>query len=206
MKNVLAKGIDENTHFTVPEHNYTLDKFVTLLLSRSQLEREQEEQPELTAHMLKLCKSTIKQAWGTEKDASSQYRLQKSLFAIYQAALAEPLSNESRNQFNPVMLEIKRQIEQAWLCAEGQRHLPVPTIRDAADFCDKLKGLWQQHTASQHALYDYLHQEASLDQLRYFFKSDSALNLVFFDLIALAMLGSRQEIRGELSRNMWDEC
>lgn len=38
-----------------------------------------------------------------------------------------------------------------------------------------------------------------------FFKNDSALNLVFFDLVAYTLIGSQPETRGTISENLWDE-
>ncbi|UQY44051.1 iron-containing redox enzyme family protein [Erwinia sp. PK3-005] len=184
---------------------HSLDECITHWLASERLEQFQEAQPEITAAVFALCENAIKRAWGEERDAASLYTIQKTLFSIYQTALAEPLSNESRNQFNPAILRIKTLIEQNWLRFEAQRNLPLPDMTTADIFNQQLKTLWSEHRSAAHPLYDYLANQATINQLRYFFKSDSALNLVFFDLIAMAMIGSRQEVRGELSRNMWDE-
>jgi hypothetical protein len=46
---------------------------------------------------------------------------------------------------------------------------------------------------------------ASATQIDYFFKSDSALNLLFFDLVAMGLVGSLPETRAEIAQNLWDE-
>ncbi|PQV78149.1 iron-containing redox enzyme family protein, partial [Cronobacter sakazakii] len=59
--------------------------------------------------------------------------------------------------------------------------------------------------ASHHPLFEFLEKDASTRQLYYFFKSDSALNLIFFDLVAYTLIGSQPETRGTISENLWDE-
>ncbi|WP_238486008.1 iron-containing redox enzyme family protein [Rahnella perminowiae] len=54
-------------------------------------------------------------------------------------------------------------------------------------------------------MFDFLEKDASREQLYYFFKSDSALNLIFFDLVAYTLIGSQPETRGTISENLWDE-
>ncbi|MFW8253808.1 iron-containing redox enzyme family protein, partial [Klebsiella pneumoniae] len=54
-------------------------------------------------------------------------------------------------------------------------------------------------------LFDFLASEASAAQIDYFFKSDSALNLLFFDLVAMGLVGSLPETRAEIAQNLWDE-
>lgn len=51
----------------------------------------------------------------------------------------------------------------------------------------------------------FLASEASAAQIDYFFKSDSALNLLFFDLVAMGLVGSLPETRAEIAQNLWDE-
>lgn len=202
---VNAETVNLHTTLNVEQADDSFAGLIKQWLANDNLEHLQQDRPELTEYILTQCKKNINQAWGNERDPFSQYQIQQALFSIYQTALSEPLSNESRNQFNLIILTIKKHIEQGWLQFEEQRNVPLPEINSASDFCDQLKALWASHRSATHPLYDYLVEEASLSQLHHFFKSDSALNLVFFDLIAMAMVGSRQEVRGELSRNMWDE-
>ena len=51
----------------------------------------------------------------------------------------------------------------------------------------------------------FLASSASVTQIDYFFKSDSALNLLFFDLVAMGLVGSLPETRAEIAQNLWDE-
>ena len=75
---------------------------------------------------------------------------------------------------------------------------------NAGNIVDELRALCQQHPASHHPLFDFLASEASAAQIDYFFKSDSALNLLFFDLRRWGWW-ALPETRAEIAQNLWDE-
>ncbi|CAB3802601.1 iron-containing redox enzyme family protein [Paraburkholderia fynbosensis] len=79
-------------------------------------------------------------------------------------------------------------------------------VRTAHDLTDAIRSVSAQHRASKHLLFDFLEKDATRVQLSAFFRSDSTLNIRFFDLIVLALLGSEPSVRGELSQNFWDEA
>ena len=76
---------------------------------------------------------------------------------------------------------------------------------NAGNIVDELHALCQQHPASHHPLFDFPCQRGLAAQIDYFFKSDSALNLLFFDLVAMGLVGSLPETRAEIAQNLWDE-
>jgi hypothetical protein len=55
-------------------------------------------------------------------------------------------------------------------------HKPV---LNAGNIVAELRKLCEMHPASHHPLFDFLATSASATQIDYFFKSDSALNLLF---------------------------
>lgn len=61
------------------------------------------------------------------------------------------------------------------------------------------------HPVNQHAIYHYLEQDASLDDIKYFISIESILNLEFFDYLALSVVGVSSRARNEIMRNLWDE-
>ncbi|MGY5956453.1 Spermidine/putrescine ABC transporter [Kosakonia sp. BK9b] len=137
--------------------------------------------------------------------ASDQKIAQHALFIIYQSVLAHPLSAPASHQYDPALLEIKKTIEDGWLEHEfGQLSVPQE-VNTAPHYGDYLKTVWHAHNASHHPLFEFLEKDASTEQLYYFFKSDSALNLIFFDLVAYTLIGSQPETRGTISENLWDE-
>jgi len=136
---------------------------------------------------------------------NDQLIAQHALFIIYQCALAHPLSLPASRQYDTVLLEIKDKIERHWLKYEFSDLLIPSEVETANYYGDFLKKVWHTHNASHHPLFEFLEKDASAEQLYYFFKSDSALNLIFFDLVAYTLIGSEPDTRGTISENLWDE-
>ncbi|MCD7075713.1 iron-containing redox enzyme family protein [Klebsiella quasipneumoniae] len=132
-------------------------------------------------------------------------QIHQTLFYSYRTNLAEPLSNLSLNQYHPVLLHVRHLLESRWLDSETKRCPPCLKTLTPDNIGAEIKNLWSCHKVSEHPLFDFLESEANNQQLYYFFKSDSALNLLFFDLVAMTLVGSVPETRGEISQNLWDE-
>ncbi|WP_202305153.1 iron-containing redox enzyme family protein [Dryocola clanedunensis] len=131
--------------------------------------------------------------------------IHNALFLIYQTHLSYPLSAAARRQHDEVLLIIKQRAERAWL-SEEFRDVRFTDVEDLnVNFPNYLIGLWKGHRAARHDLFDFLERDATREQLFLFFKSDSALNLIFFDLVAYTLIGAEQETRGTVSENLWDE-
>lgn len=141
----------------------------------------------------------------THKSVSDQKIIQHTLFLIYQIGLAHPLSSVAKKQYDNNIVEIKNIIENRWLESEFNELIIPNEVKETKHFGDYLKSVWHSHRASQHPIFDFLEKQASKKQLYYFFKSDSALNLIFFDLVAYTLIGSQPETRGTISENLWDE-
>lgn len=138
-------------------------------------------------------------------DAECKKILYHALFLIYQLHLAYPLSSLAKKQHDSYIVNIKNAIEKAWLNHEF-KNLAIPKeIEESNNISDHLKKLWLSHKASHHPLFDFLEKDAKQEHLYYFFKSDSALNLIFFDLVAYSLIGAQPETRGTISENLWDE-
>lgn len=184
-----------------------LDEYICTLLGTMHLDAIFSHYPSLVAQLTEAVETELNLAYGVSNADNSRKIIQKTLFWLYQTALVDPLAPESKNQHNAVMVTLRTMIEKSWLAYEMQNcfmpGLPLTVSPDS--FSQHLQQLWLNHRAAEHPLYDYLQHQASKTQLSYFFKCDSALNLLFFDLIAMAMVGARQDTRSELSRNMWDE-
>ncbi|PKE31909.1 spermidine/putrescine ABC transporter [Rahnella sp. AA] len=140
-----------------------------------------------------------------KNSVADQQIIQHTLFIIYQSLLAHPLSAPAARQYDSNLLEIKDKIECCWLDNEFSG-LSIPQeVESSAHYGDFLKTVWHKHRASHHPVFEFLEKDASVEQLYYFFKSDSALNLIFFDLVAYTLIGSQPETRGTISENLWDE-
>lgn len=138
-----------------------------------------------------------------EMHPESQQIVHNALFLIYQTNLAHPRSHAAHFQHNAILINFKNLIEAHWLNHEfrgiDNTHL------DNQKLSQQLIHLWKNHNASHHAIFDFLEREATPEQLYLFFKSDSALNLIFFDLVAYTLIGAEPQTRGTISENLWDE-
>ncbi|CAM2152408.1 Iron-containing redox enzyme [Pararobbsia alpina] len=129
------------------------------------------------------------------------------LFALYELHVAPIGSERCANQFNPYLIRLQRAIERAWLDAELRRTRPLPAdVTTPEGLVEAIRSESARHRASKHPMFDFLERHATTAQLVRFFRSDSSLNIRFFDLIVLALLGSDPAVRGELSQNFWDEA
>ncbi len=141
----------------------------------------------------------------TGQNAAARRDMQLALFILYQSHLAEPLSAQSRNQFDPLLIQLRQTLESSWLENEiNAAAIPLPDLC-VENMVAELTALWSAHPTAHHPLFDFLASEANETQINYFFKSDSALNLLFFDLVAMTLVGSFPETRAEISHNLWDE-
>lgn len=182
----------------------SLDDMIDQLLHSNALSLKLTANPLLADRAWYLTENTCTKAF-TANDPQAKKRAHSALFKLYQAWLAEPLSAAAKNQFHPLLCGIRSYIESEWLRVEKKRFsFPIPAL-NAGNIVEELRHLCQKHPASHHPLFDFLSSSASATQIDYFFKSDSALNLLFFDLVAMGLVGSLPETRAEIAQNLWDE-
>lgn len=141
-----------------------------------------------------------------EEDEAALRDVHRVLFALYDLHVADPAMPAVVNQFDPLLLALRGMIERHWLSAERQRIGAAPIFETPDALIAALRDTVQRHPAAHHPLFDLLEADATRDQLERFFRSDMALNVRFFDLIVMAMIGSQPEARKELASNFWDEA
>ncbi|AOK18348.1 spermidine/putrescine ABC transporter [Burkholderia cepacia] len=146
----------------------------------------------------------LRRAFG-EQDEAALADVHRVLFALYDLHVADPATPAVANQFDPLLTGLRVTIERQWLAAEYQRIGAAPVFDSPDALIDALRGAVQAHAASHHPLFDMLETHATRAQLERFFCSDTVLNVRFFDLIVMAMIGSQPEARKELASNFWDE-
>jgi hypothetical protein len=132
------------------------------------------------------------------------------LFAIYESSFVNPLSPFASHEHAPWLAVLRRQIEDAWMKRETAvigHLLPAEgTWRDADALCAWFEEHAVQQTDLDRRVVAYLEHEASLTDFALFILSDAHLNYRFFDALALAQLHYSEQIKGELSHHMWEEC
>lgn len=181
----------------------TLDTVFLQLIDSNDIDAILQQYPQRPAQLMQLASHASRAAFE-HQDAEALRQVHQTLFYAYHAHLAEPLSCSSRNQYHPVLLQVRSFLESQWLASEKRRASAHGSL-SPKNIVAELQALWKNHAVSAHALFDFLEHEANSQQLYYFFKSDSALNLLFFDLVAMTLVGSFPETRGEISQNLWDE-
>ncbi|WP_244124827.1 iron-containing redox enzyme family protein [Burkholderia gladioli] len=139
------------------------------------------------------------------RDEQALTELHRSLFALYELHVADPVLAQADNQFSPFLTALRRRLESRWL-DEELRQVKVRPVGDAPGLIAAIRQAVSSHAASRHPLFDWLAHTASLSQIQGFFRSDAPLNIRFFDLIVMAMIGSMPEVRTELASNFWDEA
>lgn len=70
----------------------------------------------------------------------------------------------------------------------------------------QVEAVLYDHPVSNHKLFEFLRQDASLEEIKTFILSDSVLNLEFFDYLALSIIGVTDLVRAEIISNLWDEA
>ncbi|EMP6397077.1 iron-containing redox enzyme family protein [Pluralibacter gergoviae] len=136
----------------------------------------------------------------------ARHEIQSVLFKIYNCCFSSPISACARNQYSPFIISLRNIIETGWLASETRRtgEYALPPAED--NFISRLTALCRTHRAATHPLFDYLSTQAGDRQFDYFFRSDTALNVLFFDLVAMMLPGSYPFTRGEITKNLWDEA
>ncbi|HFN0790220.1 TPA: iron-containing redox enzyme family protein [Klebsiella variicola subsp. variicola] len=181
-----------------------LDVITHLLVNKSDLQGFYVSNPDVMSRLNELTENCLKAAFIVG-DRTAQREVQQTLFNLYQTYLSEPLSCASSNQYDPALIQVRSRLENNWLEYEKRRYGKINVNLKADNVIQQLRDLWISHRASHHPLFDFLATKATEQQIYYFFKSDSALNLLFFDLVAMTLVGSFPETRGEISHNLWDE-
>ena len=183
-----------------------LSSAIRAMIEDPALEQHFDTHPQAFHLLLQRLEKVLDAAFANGEDDALE-DVHAALFALYELHVAPAASERCANQFNPYLIRVRGVIERRWLASEAMRAAPLDAdVRTGQDLTDAIRAVSAQHRASHHPLFDFLETEATQEQLAAFFRSDSALNIRFFDLIVLALLGSDPSVRGELSQNFWDEA
>jgi hypothetical protein len=100
-----------------------------------------------------------------------------------------------------------RGMEIDWIEEERARIAPIAdrAPRDAARFVKWFEGLEQDGPGQHDPLFNWLAEQASLYQLRWFLRQEVAGEAGFDDLVALTQVRMPDQAKLELARNYWDE-
>ncbi|CAJ5350233.1 putative ABC-type spermidine/putrescine transport protein [Burkholderia pseudomallei] len=178
---------------------------IVALTRMPRVDRSVQDDGRFAARLQARLAALLRRAFG-ERDEIALADVHRVLFALYDLHVADPAMPAVVNQFDPLLTGLRVTIERQWLAAEYQRIGTAPVFESSDALITALRRAVQGHPASHHPLFDRLAMHATCAQLEGFFRSDTALNVRFFDLIVMAMIGSPLETRQELASNFWDEA
>jgi hypothetical protein len=103
-------------------------------------------------------------------------------------------------------MEIMLELEETWINYEKSRMPALDIPQEPKAFARWLKSYVIDHPSSSHAIFKYLSNESSFEQMSFFFSQEVTIDPRFDDLIALMQVGIKDPgVKMELASNFWDE-
>jgi hypothetical protein len=144
-------------------------------------------------------------------DHDTRSEFHRALLVIYKQHVQIAPGGRNAYQFHPFVCRLMRELERPWE-AEVLRRVQRESAIAAGDLPSDGKEFarWYQlaafnHPLYEHELYTFLASEATRSQLEWFLRMECAGEAAFDDLVALAQVGTRGEVKMEMASNYWDE-
>ncbi len=144
-------------------------------------------------------------------DHSARDELHRALLLLYQQHMKLPHDGVADYQFHPLCCRLMLELEAPWERDMLRRARSVyelsPESLPAApeDFAAWYRATAFAHPLYEHNLYSFVACEADRRQLEWFLRMECAGEAAFDDLVALAQVGTRGEVKMEMASNYWDE-
>lgn len=136
---------------------------------------------------------------------------QRALLTVYQQHMRLPQYGMALNQFHALPCRVMAILERAWERdmlerARAGRELTLHALPEDPDaFVDWYRETAFSHPLYEHDLYAYVASEADRGMIEWFLHMEAAGEAAFDDLVALAQVGTRGEVKLEMAQNFWDE-
>jgi pyrroloquinoline quinone (PQQ) biosynthesis protein C len=192
---------------TLPlEPRQTLDSWVNELLAIDDLESLFDNDSILREGILNAARDVAHRAF-VESDPDALLAAHRTLYRLYEQNVRTPAQAVVVNQFDPTLVQIRRILERAWERREYSRlTFSQDGLSGPEQFLAAHRRLLAEHRVRAHPLSDYLADEATRADLAWYVTWSGLLNLRFFDLIALALVGlTSDQMRREIVDNLVDE-
>lgn len=179
------------------------------------------DQPELETSLVQRARDLAERAYPADRvtgrasdrwinhEARSEHH--RALLAVYQQHVQLPSPGVATNQFHPLSCRLMAILEGAWerdMLARARRTVPVAEADLPADpdrFVEWFKRTAFSHPLYEHDLYSFVAVDADRRQIEWFLRLEAAGEAAFDDLVALAQVGTRGEVKIEMATNYWDE-
>ena len=145
-------------------------------------------------------------------DHAARDCLHRALLVVYQQHMRLPHQGMAVNQFHPLPCRVMAVLEGSWerdmlgrAHAGGRDLSPAALPADPDAFVDWYRAAAFTHPLYEHDLYAYVASEADRGAIEWFLRMEAAGEAAFDDLVALAQVGTRGEVKIEMAQNYWDE-
>lgn len=191
------------------------------VLEQPDLDKTLEDGIGLEEELIQAARTIARRAYPSDKttdrqsaawiDHSARAEMHRALLVLYQQHVRLPVDSALVNQFHPFACRLMHELELPWERDMLRRvhsgcDLSLDTLpSDAALFTEWYRSTAFSHPLYEHDLYSFVASEATREQLEWFFRMECAGEAAFDDLVALAQVGTRGEVKMEMGANYWDE-
>jgi hypothetical protein len=199
----------------------SLAQRLSSLLDSSDLDAELDRDVGLEERLVQVARDLATRAYPANRttdrhtapwiDHASRSEFHRALLVLYKQHVQIPPAGRQAHQFHPFPSRIMRELERPWekeilrRVREGSR-LSLEDLPSAPkDFARWYQLAAFSHPLYEHDLYAYLASHATRPQLEWFLRMECAGEAAFDDLVALAQVGTRGEVKMEMATNYWDE-
>ncbi len=199
----------------------TFPQLLQSLLSDADLDGSLARKPRLEKRVVGMARQLAKRAYPADQttsrhtdswiDHTARAQLHRALIVLYQQHMRLPGDSGLENQFHPLACLLTKELEQPWehdmLRRAHATHTLSPEALPAApaEFARWYRDTAFNHPLYEHDLHSFVASEATRSQLEWFFRMECAGEAAFDDLVALAQIGTRGEVKMEMATNFWDE-
>jgi Iron-containing redox enzyme len=204
-----------------PPDNQSLADRLASLLDSSDLDAELDRDVGLEERLVHLARDLGAAAYPAEHttdrhtapwiDHSARSGFHRALLVLYKQHVQIPPAGRHAYQFHPFACRMMRELEKPWVADIIRRVHREPGISlESLPSDPKEFARWYQlaafgHPLYEHDLYAFLASDATRPQLEWFLRMECAGEAAFDDLVALAQVGTRGEVKMEMASNYWDE-
>jgi hypothetical protein len=162
----------------------------------------------LTHDLVRTIEWSISHAWSAFIDGnkSAELDVHRALYRSYIDRFRLPWETPIAG-LEPVANAARESIEAIWDRSE-RRRLAVYTgaIPSQSDFVSWVTKLVRAHHSNvRHPLFSFLRDQANYAQLREFVLQETPFDIFFGDILLVMMPGIYGPMKGEFSKNLWDE-
>ena len=204
-----------------PPPSEPLAERLAALLDSSDLDAELDGQVGLEEQLVHLARDLASIAYPTNRTTHRHTDLwihhrarsdfHRALLVLYKQHVQIAPAGRQAYQFHPFACRMMRELERPWVEDVLRRaRLGSSLSLESLPSGPKDFARWYQRTAFTHPLYEhdlytFLASDATRPQLEWFLKMECAGEAAFDDLVALAQVGTRGEVKMEMATNYWDE-